>query len=119
VLRSIAILLRDVAGPGDRVYRTGGEEFAVLCPHPHAVARLLGENIRHAVKAANVTKLSELTISAGIATLSISTPGLSELFAVADQRLYHAKASGRDRIVGEPSAAEPAAQPPLSAGNGH
>lgn len=119
VLRSIAILLRDVAGPGDRVYRTGGEEFAVLCPHPHAVARLLGENIRHAVKAANVANLCELTISAGIATLSNSTPGLSELFAVADQRLYTAKASGRDRIVGEPSAGEQAAQPPLSASHRH
>ena len=82
-------------------------------------ARLLGENIRHAVKAANVANLCELTISAGIATLSNSTPGLSELFAVADQRLYIAKASGRDRIVGEPSAGEQAAQPPLSASHGH
>jgi hypothetical protein len=41
------------------------------------------------------------------------------LFAIADQRLYTAKASGRDRIVGEPSAGEQAAQPTLSAGHGN
>jgi diguanylate cyclase (GGDEF)-like protein len=115
VLRSIATLLRDIANPDDRVYRTGGEEFAILCSRPHPVARLLGENIRHAVKAAGTAGVCELTISAGIATVSSSTASLADLFALADQRLYTAKSSGRDRVVGEPSPAEQT-QVELSAG---
>lgn len=115
VLRSIAAMLREIASPDDRVYRTGGEEFAILCSRPHSVARLLGENIRHAIKSISVADRTELTVSAGIATLSGSTPNLAALFASADQRLYHAKANGRDRVVGEPPLVEPE-QAPLSAG---
>jgi diguanylate cyclase (GGDEF)-like protein len=82
------------------VYRIGGEEFAILCPHPHAVARLLGENIRAAIKASLRSETFEITISAGVATSSDETPDLDALFALADQRLYLAKAGGRDRVVG-------------------
>ncbi|KQZ81450.1 diguanylate cyclase [Mesorhizobium sp. Root157] len=117
-LRSIATRLHEIAGPDDHVYRTGGEEFAILCRRPHPVARLLGENIRLAVKASGTADVCAVTISAGIATVSGSTASLAELFALADQRLYTAKASGRDRVVGEPSLAEPD-QAQLSAGQAH
>lgn len=101
VLKSLTALLQKATGRDDQVYRIGGEEFAILCARPHTVARLLGENIRHAVKASLTTDTLEITISAGVATASAATRHLDDLFALADRRLYFAKATGRDRVVGD------------------
>jgi diguanylate cyclase (GGDEF)-like protein len=98
VLRALAALLAREAGP-DRAFRTGGEEFAILCDHPHALARLLGESIRNGMK--SLGGRTEVTLSAGVATLSAATDSLAAMFALADRRLYIAKADGRDRVVGD------------------
>ena len=102
VLKSIAIVLTEAVGEGDQAFRIGGEEFAVLCSRPHSVARLFGESIRHAVKASAIASKFDLTVSAGVSTVSDSTRRLADLFALADQRLYKAKLTGRDRVIGEP-----------------
>ncbi|MBX3576785.1 MAG: GGDEF domain-containing protein [Rhizobiaceae bacterium] len=98
VLNTIAGLLNGAVGADDKVFRIGGEEFAVLCPYPHHVGRLLGESIRQSVSAAFQTPC---TVSIGVATLDPGMRSLDELFAAADRRLYAAKAAGRDRVVGE------------------
>ncbi|MER9462320.1 MULTISPECIES: GGDEF domain-containing protein [unclassified Mesorhizobium] len=99
VLRSIAQVLTQAAGAHDQVFRIGGEEFAILCSQPHAVARLLGENLRQAVKAC--ANRFDISVSAGIATVDETVGSLADLFALADERLYRAKSTGRDRVVGE------------------
>ncbi|ESY57857.1 MULTISPECIES: GGDEF domain-containing protein [unclassified Mesorhizobium] len=99
VLRSIAQVLTQAAGAHDQVFRIGGEEFAILCSQPHAVARLLGENLRQAVKACG--NRFDISVSAGIATVDETVGSLADLFALADERLYRAKSTGRDRVVGE------------------
>jgi diguanylate cyclase (GGDEF)-like protein len=101
VLKSIATLLVEAAGENAQVYRIGGEEFAILCPHPHGMARLLGENIRHAVHVSSRNDKLELSVSAGVATVGRDASSVAALFAQADERLYEAKANGRDRVVGE------------------
>lgn len=101
VLKSIADVLMRSAEPDHHVFRIGGEEFALLCPMPHAIGRLLAENIRQAIRLAHEAGPTSLTVSAGVATVGAGTNGLADLFAEADKRLYHAKASGRDRVVGE------------------
>ncbi|PTE07765.1 GGDEF domain-containing protein [Mesorhizobium helmanticense] len=106
VLKSVAALLGEIASPEDQVFRIGGEEFAILCSRPHSLARLLGESIRHAVKASAATSRFDITVSAGISTVSESTRCLADLFALADQRLYKAKSTGRDRTIGEPGGHE-------------
>jgi diguanylate cyclase (GGDEF)-like protein len=106
VLKSIAAVLTEAIGEDDQAFRIGGEEFAVLCSRPHSVARLFGESIRHAVKASAIASKFDLTVSAGVSTVSDSTRRLADLFALADQRLYKAKLTGRDRVVGEPAGSE-------------
>jgi diguanylate cyclase (GGDEF)-like protein len=105
VLKSVAEVLTEIAGAEDRVFRIGGEEFAILCSQPHSVTRLLGESIRQAVKARANSRF-DLTVSAGVSTVSDSTRRLADLFALADQRLYKAKLTGRDRVIGEPHNSE-------------
>jgi diguanylate cyclase (GGDEF)-like protein len=83
--------------------RVGGEEFAVLCPNtPLAKARVCAERIRVAV-ADNAPifegKTLPVTISLGVAELA---PGSEEtpeaLYGRADEKLYQAKGSGRNRV---------------------
>jgi len=102
VLKSIAALLAETVGGNDQVFRIGGEEFAVLTQQSHAPARLLGETIRAAAKTSVHTSRFNVTVSAGVSTVSETTRCLADIFALADQRLYKAKLSGRDRVVGEP-----------------
>lgn len=102
VLKLLAAQLVDQAGGRGQVFRIGGEEFAILCPYPHAMGRLLGEQIRHAVSLAGSTRPDGLSVSIGIATIHAGTRDLTDLFAMADSRLYAAKAAGRNRVVGEP-----------------
>ncbi|MBZ9675834.1 sensor domain-containing diguanylate cyclase [Mesorhizobium sp. ES1-1] len=109
VLKAVAALLAEAAGSEDQVFRIGGEEFAILSSRPHPVAKLFGESIRYAVKSSPNTRRFDLTISAGVSSVSESTRGLADLFALADHRLYKAKSTGRDRIVGEPAINESSA----------
>ncbi|MDX8497660.1 GGDEF domain-containing protein [Mesorhizobium sp. VK4C] len=102
VLKSVAAVLIETVGNENQVFRIGGEEFAILCPQPHSLARLLGEGIRSAVKTSAHTSRFNITVSAGVSTVSETTRCLADIFALADQRLYKAKSSGRDRVIGEP-----------------
>ncbi|MGE0503062.1 MAG: GGDEF domain-containing protein [Rhizobiaceae bacterium] len=104
-LKIIAGTLLRTVGPDDTVFRIGGEEFAILCAHPHALARLLGETIRQAVATASGSDAPRCTVSVGVATATPVTRSLTDLFAIADMRLYAAKDGGRDRVVGEDAAA--------------
>ncbi|MGO4836432.1 GGDEF domain-containing protein, partial [Rhizobiaceae sp. 2RAB30] len=101
VLRSIAMLLVSLADAEDRVFRVGGEEFAILCNRPHSLARVFGETIRQAMKGLSTADGVLLSVSGGIATVDASTRALSDLFELADRRLYAAKSGGRDRMVGD------------------
>lgn len=101
VLRMIAQQLVTAAGDGDKVFRIGGEEFAIICACPHPMGRLLGENIRQAVSASSAAYGTPCSVSIGIASVDGRIANLADLYAMADARLYAAKAGGRDRVVGE------------------
>ena len=104
VLKMIAELLVRAVGSEDKVFRIGGEEFAILCAFPHALGKLLGESIRQSVVAAGRTRATPCSVSIGVATVDARIGCLADLFAVADQRLYAAKTGGRDRVVGDGAA---------------
>ena len=92
VLRRVATVLADTR-PGDRAYRVGGDEFALLLAHTDAdgartLARRLHRNLAQA----------GLKVSMGVSAVR---PGLSAdtLRAEADTALYEAKRGGGDRPV--------------------
>lgn len=90
--------------PSQAVFgRMGGEEFMVVLPdHRLAEAVVRAERIRQAVAAAPfaVGGVSEhLTISIGLAERAEANGDLDSLYRAADQALYEAKRSGRNRIA--------------------
>jgi diguanylate cyclase (GGDEF)-like protein len=96
--------------PGDLVARYGGEEFAVILGNTdEQAACTLAEDIRAAVQALNIphehaTPAGCVTISVGVATLRPDTqPDATphDLIEAADQALYKAKRSGRNRAFSQ------------------
>ncbi len=82
--------------------RYGGEEFAVLCRGVDLEgARAFGERIRVAVEA-KVFHYEKtpiiLTISVGVASFSPATDSPTEMIRLADEALYEAKHTGRNRV---------------------
>ncbi|GGO78841.1 GGDEF domain-containing protein [Nonomuraea cavernae] len=102
VLVSIATTLRGQLREYDVVGRFGGEEFVVLLPgadihEARQVAERLRRRIGRMTIAADDVMIS-VTISAGVAVMSLHGDDLIELLAAADLALYRAKELGRDRI---------------------
>jgi diguanylate cyclase (GGDEF)-like protein len=101
VLRAAARTLGTPLRPFDRLFRTGGEEFAATLPGTDAMtARVVAERLREALAAHAVTLDGNdvaVTVSAGIA---MATPDATSetLLKAADAALYRAKAGGRNRV---------------------
>lgn len=97
-LRAVADALRAASRKTDRVYRYGGEEFAVLVTRlGDGFAERYFERVRLILSAADVGGKG-LTVSAGVAQFSGSAWSGSALIERADAALYQAKARGRDRL---------------------
>ena len=98
IARSIRAILRS----GDLVGRMGGEEFGVYLPGVDVRnAEAIAERIRRSVNLAVFTpngRLRPLSVSIGGAVFNQLT-SFSELFRIADQRLYGAKQGGRNRVT--------------------
>ena len=98
-LRKVAAFLTDNTRAHDVVARYGGEEFVVLLPSTGAIdATILADRLRGQIESFDWL-LREVTVSIGVATTNRegSTPEM--LVESADQALYHAKRSGRNRVV--------------------
>ena len=105
-LRLVSQTLRDSCRSSDVVARYGGEEFALILPGVMSgrAADLL-ERIRRvlAVKPIHLpgrSKPATLTVSIGVAIWPEDGQTPAEILRRADQRLYQAKAEGRDRVIG-------------------
>lgn len=89
--------------PTDDLCRIGGEEFAIILPNTDSegaqhVARTIREQVERTPSQVDEHCVS-LTISAGVATAIIERDEQThELIRLADEKLYAAKAGGRNQI---------------------
>ncbi|HEY8608497.1 MAG TPA: GGDEF domain-containing protein [Noviherbaspirillum sp.] len=97
VLILVANLLRSSFRAQDRVFRFGGEEFVVLlratCLDD---ARKIFERFRRNVEQHVFPQVGRVTVSVGFASISNESPVV--ILGHADQALYYAKATGRNRV---------------------
>ena len=104
LLRNLAIILAKSIRKSDILARYGGEEFVIILPEtPKAIACKLGEELRQNVEkypfAGKETQPgSNLTISVGISAFPDDGTDRYSLIEHADQALYQAKNSGRNRV---------------------
>ncbi len=101
-LKSVARIIREMARSIDFVARYGGEEFAVGMVGANSNgAKKTAERIRKTVENTAVTAGStplQCTLSIGVASYYRGCENKETLIAQADQALYHAKRSGRNRV---------------------
>ena len=99
LLRDLSTLLRRTVRAYDILVRWGGEEFLIVLPGVDlGTAKMLAERVRLAVEALDTNGIGPVTISAGAATFETDYDFAMTLRA-ADQRLYQAKAAGRNRVT--------------------
>jgi two-component system, cell cycle response regulator len=102
-LRELAARIKGNIRKEELFARYGGEEFAVVLPETTSEgAAILGERLRVAIEKQPFRyedKVYNVTISVGIATTAgdeTLTP--TDLLRQADEKLYQAKGSGRNRV---------------------
>ena len=108
VLRETVNFIRPLLNRTQLFCRFGGEEFVILLPQTSLeVAKQLGETIRLTVAARTIPLEKDgaaiqhrQTLSMGIAQMTAQMESPRELLEAADQKLYTAKQSGRNQVVG-------------------
>ncbi|MFA7060056.1 MAG: diguanylate cyclase [Pedobacter sp.] len=94
LLARLAELLLKELRDADHVFRYGGEEFLCILPETDlAMAGEVAERLRMAVQAE-----TDVTISLGVASYSDDISDKETLIRKADEALYRAKESGRNRV---------------------
>jgi diguanylate cyclase (GGDEF)-like protein len=115
VLKEVARVLREQSRDIDFPARYGGEEMSVILPQTDITgAAMLAERMREGIERLEVRRLDgegvlKLTASFGVAALPASATDKRYLIAVADEALYRAKHSGKNRV--EQAEAAPEASP--------
>ena len=103
VLQSLTGIISDVTRSSDFVARTGGEEFIVISPNADAnTAYALGERIRLSVAQTEISPIGYINISIGIAGWPLNELSIESILKCADQALYKAKNTGRNRCILDP-----------------
>ncbi|HUE17061.1 MAG TPA: diguanylate cyclase [Planctomycetaceae bacterium] len=103
VLRSVAgVLQREVRGT-DVVCRFGGEEFVVISAADYDSAMRCAQRLRSAIEQHVVFEVNSVqdlvTVSIGVAVRSEQTRSPEALLKAADEALFCAKRSGRNRVA--------------------
>lgn len=99
ILKEIALIVREVLRVSDYPFRWGGEEFIIVCPSTTiSDVKILAERLRERIAQNNFTTAHKVTVSIGI-TQYHDNEVVDEMIKRADQALYQAKESGRNKVV--------------------
>jgi len=102
VLVSLARTAKDALRAVDILGRLGGEEFAAILPETGLEeAAAVAERLRRAVSGMGLAPKGEpLAVTISLGAVQVREPGksLDSLLKRADEALYRAKSSGRDRV---------------------
>ena len=101
VLQAMATFITDAVRGDDACFRYGGEEFLLLLPGTNSDgARRFAERLRNVISRRTLEIFSiPITASFGIAECPRHSYQMDDLVRMADQALYQAKHSGRNRTV--------------------
>ena len=102
VLRQLAASMRNSVRRADLVARLGGEEFGVILVQPDAEPGMVAEKVRKAIAEDFFGEQSEafrVTVSIGCATWAPALKDAEGLIKAADEALYEAKKTGRNKVV--------------------
>jgi len=104
-LQNVATLCNKSLRKSDYMGRLGGEEFAILFPQTSLnEAEKMAERLRKSIEKAPINieeQKIKLTISIGVAAYKKEDEDITVLINRADQAMYQAKRSGRNRVVSE------------------
>lgn len=103
VIRTIAQAIQAEAREMDIASRYGGEEFMILLPQTEITGAIqFAERIRHriaTIESYHEVKELQATISVGVAIFDHRDTSYNDWVTRADQALYRAKDTGRNRVV--------------------
>jgi diguanylate cyclase len=100
VLKALVVIIRRRARSLDLLFRTGGEEFALVLSGARLDEAIgFAEEFRASVAASRLLNGHVVSISVGVSELRHGQSPLEWLME-ADLALYHAKDAGRNRVVG-------------------
>jgi diguanylate cyclase (GGDEF)-like protein len=99
VLRDVAYQVRKTLRNFELVYRMGGEEFLVVLPAvTESRATDIAGQLRETIAAVGLAGQTDVTASFGVSSATGDAIDFESLYRQADQALYQAKATGRDRV---------------------
>jgi diguanylate cyclase (GGDEF)-like protein len=106
VLRHVSDILKDSGRKSDFLGRYGGEEFVIILPETGPDDALqVAEKIRQKIESSpikiNADVTLNITLSAGVSGSNAAKQGilLQDILKWADDALYQAKRSGRNRVA--------------------
>ena len=98
-IRHVSDALRRGRRETDITARLGGEEFAILMPNTDRMGAVkAAERIRHELSESSIPVVGSVTVSIGVAAAPEETSDEQALLRIADERLYAAKAAGRNQV---------------------